>query len=156
MTSHVYLAGPMHGETYEEATEWRYEAEDRLGHVGIDTRSPMRGKEFLKNKTILSVEAATFNSPWATHKAIMTRDTNDVLTASAILVNFSQHWANPVSIGTVMEMTLAWHARIPVIVVADKDYFAINHPMLSQTVDFLVPTLDEGIAVAITLLGGSK
>ncbi len=149
----VYLAGPMAERSYDQATQWREDAAFQLATDGINTLSPMRDKEFLRGRIIRSEEAESFKSPWATNKAIMSRDTNDVLTSDAILVNFSGVGDDLVSVGTVMEMTLAWYARIPVIVVAKASYQAIRHPMLSQTVDYLVSSLDDGIHVVRTVLG---
>ena len=50
MNPKVYLAGPIMGCNYEECTAWRSVAKAWLAKHGIDGYSPMRGKEFLRNK----------------------------------------------------------------------------------------------------------
>ncbi len=133
---------------------WREYAAQHFSWLGLATRSPMRDKSFLKGQTIRSENAVSYASPYATSRAIMIRDTNDVLTSDAVLVNF-EGVTDEISIGTVMEMTLAWHARIPVIVIGNTAKL-LQHPMLNQTVDFRTASLDEGIVVTASVLGVSK
>ena len=48
----VYLAGPIMGNDYSGATDWRREAASKLESWGIRAVSPMRGKENLGKEII--------------------------------------------------------------------------------------------------------
>jgi hypothetical protein len=54
-----------------------------------------------------------------------------------------------VSKGTIMELAWAFHLRKPVVVVMeDEGNLHDGHPMLLETYDFRVPTIDAGIDLA--------
>ena len=48
MQKRVYLAGPIRGCSYDNATDWREYAIKELAKDGIIGVSPMRAKEFLR------------------------------------------------------------------------------------------------------------
>jgi nucleoside 2-deoxyribosyltransferase len=139
----------MAGLSYEAANDWRAKATEELAKAGIAAYSPMRDKSFLVGQTIDSTVGA-YDHPLATSRAIMTRDRNDTVSADAVLVNYSGF--DGVSIGTVMEQVFAYEHNIPVVVIASRDYAALKHPMLIETVDFWAETLEDGIAYIKTIV----
>jgi nucleoside 2-deoxyribosyltransferase len=151
MTPRVYLAGPISGQSFASATEWRATAIQNLRKYGIKAYSPMRSKEFLRG----SGELPTFASmpdagPLATSKGIMSRDHNDCIRADALLINFLG--VDRVSLGTAMELAWAYDRHIPVVVVAESDNPNIVHPMAHEAIKFRVDTLAEGLALIHTIV----
>ena len=47
----VYLAGPISGLSYGEATDWRQEVQAQLQRCGIHALSPLRAKVYLRECT---------------------------------------------------------------------------------------------------------
>lgn len=145
----VYLAGPITGTTYEECTEWREKVKEMVDW-SISTLSPMRGKQFIKERSSsIGIVMSYEDSPLASGKGINTRDYNDVRRADAIFVNFLG--ADKVSIGTVMEIAWARAFSIPVVCVMEKDNIH-QHAMLNYACGYIVETLEEGVAVLEALL----
>jgi nucleoside 2-deoxyribosyltransferase len=151
----VYLAGPISGLTFDGASEWRDRARDELRTYGIEALSPLRSKEYLRALGELSPKcgregkAGVLSLP----RGIMRRDSFDVHRVSVVLVNLIG--ADRVSIGTAMEMAWAWRAHIPVVV-AMEDTNVHRHAMLDQATDYRVETIEEAIAVTISVIGGGK
>lgn len=135
----VYLAGPITRCTREEAEAWRRLASQSLALRGIDTISPLRPRPYLAGPL--------------TDQDIVARDTSDIRRADALLVNLLD--ATQVSIGTVMEIALAWEQRKPVVLVMEPDGNCHDHPFLRVMVTVQVPTLAAGIAAVGDLLYGS-
>lgn len=150
----VYLAGPISGCSYEECTDWRALVRDSL-HPSIETISPMRAKDFIKdiigdNKIGVTPETQVFEThPMSTDKGINTRDYFDVRRSSAVFVNFLG--ATRVSIGTVMEIAWCRAFNIPVVCVMEKDNIH-QHGMLNYACGYIVDTLQQGIQVLQSVL----
>ena len=145
----VYLAGPITGVSYGECTEWREKVKEMVDD-SISTLSPMRGKQFIKERSNgMGIEMAYEDSPLASNKGINTRDYNDVRRADAIFVNFLG--AEKVSIGTVMEIAWARAFSIPVVCVMEKDNIH-QHSMLNYACGYILGTLEEGVAVLEAIL----
>lgn len=136
----VYLAGPITGQHYSEATVWRYNAESLLTGVGIKAYSPMRGKAYLSNEDKLEDTYSNFTMSSIT--GINVRDYNDVKTADALLVNFIG-CGKRISIGTVMEIAWARAHQIPVVIVMEKDNVH-QHGMLTFG-NIVVEDLETGV-----------
>lgn len=149
MRPRVYLAGPIGGLSYEEATTWRNQAKQALADVGIAGYSPMRAKDFLESMAAMPSRPNVYNHPLATSKGIMARDHNDAVRADAILVNFLG--AEQVSLGTAMELAWAFEHHIPVVVVSEPDNINVHHPMASEAINYLVPTLSEALDIIKTI-----
>jgi hypothetical protein len=149
MERFVYLAGGITGLTIEEAFQWRKYVADKLPSW-LKPLSPLRGKEYLKDHTSNNVIQNAYPLKiLSSAKGITCRDRNDVLRANALLVNFLK--CPRVSIGTVMEIAWADLARVPTIVIMEKDN-PHQHCMISESVGFVTDSLDEGIEVVIQLL----
>lgn len=145
----VYTAGPITGVSYSGCTEWRDQLRDQLDK-SILTLSPMRGKQFIEERSRGGVVAMAYEaSALASVKGINTRDFFDCQRADAIFVNFLG--AEKVSIGTVMEIAWARAFGKPVVCVMEKNNVH-NHSMLNYACGYIVETLEEGVEVLHSLL----
>jgi len=149
----IYLAGPITGLSWEEATDWRKQALERFQdeskggktYVGL---SPLRGKEYLKDETEIahSYEDVQLSSA----KMINARDTFDVRRSDLILVNLKG--ATKVSIGTMLEIGAAFILNKPIIVIME-DGNIHKHPMLSEMACATVPDIDTALYFTFQILG---
>jgi hypothetical protein len=152
----VYLSGPITGLTYEGCTDWRdYVSAAFPNHIlGL---SPLRAKTYLKGLgKIENDKLGNIASPLVTDRGINTRDHNDVLRSSVMLVNLlgctKDNPDTRISIGTVAEMAWAWDHQIPQIVAMEDGNVNIHsHPMLNTWIDFRVNNLDEAIRTAVAI-----
>lgn len=147
MEKSVYLAGPIRGKSWEEATRRRVYAEERLRDLGIVVRSPLRAKDYLKGETKL--KDAYEEHPLSSNKGITTRDRFDVMNATAILMDVAE--ATEVSIGTVIEAGWADAARKPIVLVTSTPNVH-DHGMLDEIVGYKVYDLDDGIGLVAAIL----
>ena len=143
----VYLAGPILGQTYQNATSWR----DYVRHATpsyIHTLSPLRAKEFLG--TAQGPIGMTYDEhPLTAGKGINHRDYFDVQRCDALFVNL--YGAKKVSIGTVMEIAWARAFNKPVVCVMEPGNIH-DHTMLTFPCSYIVEDLDEGIHLLKSLL----
>lgn len=142
----VYLAGPIAGLSYQEATGWRNRVANQLIEFGIESLSPLRYKSFLSNEKAIADHYDTH--VLATTKAIYTRDRWDVARSDIIFVNFLG--AEKVSIGTVMEIAWADMLNKPIIIAMEEGNVH-QHAMVVESAGYIVPTIEEGIDAIIGL-----
>jgi len=147
-TFKAYLAGPIAGLLYEEACDWRDEAQKLLPGC-IECYSPMRGKEFLKEVSYISTQSYEEHNLASAH-GIMGRDHYDVRTADVVLMYLLG--AKRVSIGSVMEAAWCYTYRIPLIVVMEGDKNPHHHVMFNEIPVYRATTLAEGCSLACHLL----
>jgi nucleoside 2-deoxyribosyltransferase len=76
----------------------------------------------------------------STAKGINRRDFYDCTRSGAVLMNLLG--THKVSIGTVMEIAWAFQARVPVIVVMEKDNIH-RHAMIEDSTTYLTSSLDK-------------
>lgn len=148
----IYLAGPIRGLTYEDCTEWREYAAQRLNELGHTTMSPMRGKEYLKSKGLLLGDngRGSFEEfPMSSMKGIFGRDIFDVKMSDVLLANFAG--ATHLSIGTCMEVQRGYDLDKYVLTVLEPGSVH-DHPFIHQASSLVVTTLDMAIDV-LTVLG---
>jgi hypothetical protein len=143
----VYLAGPITGLTYGEATDWRSAASIWLKARNINAVSPLRGKDFLKDAGVL--DGSYEENPLSTARGIMIRDHFDATQCGAVLVNLLG--AKKISVGTVMEIAWTFEARVPLIVVMEKEGNPHEHPMINEAISYRVDNLEVGLHVVDTL-----
>jgi len=143
----VYLAGPITGLTWEEATEWRTKVSSELKPLGIICYSPLRAKNYLAKFDKLADNYPEFTL--SSTRGIYTRDRWDATRCDVLFVNFLN--AKRISIGTVLEIAWADSADRPIILVMEEDN-PHRHSMIMECAGYVVPTLDEGIHVVKSLL----
>lgn len=145
--SKVYLAGPISGQSYMAATDWRDTALAVLYQMGITGVSPMRDKEYL------SVENAVRDHyperALCTPKAITTRDRHDVTTCDVVLANLDD--AEKVSIGTMIELGWADMLRKPIVVVMSPGN-PHWHGMVREIAGWVVPSMADAYEVVRSIL----
>jgi nucleoside 2-deoxyribosyltransferase len=139
----VYLAGPVSGLSWKEATLWRKEVTKHLWQDwGIEAIDPLEGKAHLQfEKAIpLTTEHVRDQAP-----AILDAALYNVMRADMLLVHFNE--GSTVSIGTVMEIAWARYLHKPVVVVSDSVNNVHNHPMITASVTAVVSSLTEALAI---------
>ncbi len=136
----VYLAGPIAGLTYADATDWRLWFATQV--APIVCLDPMRGKRYLQGDALL--EDSYPNHLLASAEAITTRDRFDVARCDMVVANLLG--ATRVSIGTVMECAWADMLRKPLVLVMERGN-AHEHSMLRSVAGWVCPTLDAAATV---------
>lgn len=144
---YIYLAGPIKGQTYKQATEWRKKVAKALDSKNVQCFSPLRGKEYLKNTGVLT--NGTYDGVLTTAKAIMRRDFFDCVRSTVVVVNLLG--TRQLSIGTIMEIAWCYQSQIPAIIIMEEDNIH-HHVMLDDAATYVVPTLKEAISVTKILL----
>lgn len=149
----IYLAGPITGLTWAEATEWRVDLTERFkdasnGKHNYIALSPLRGKEYLSDETDIkhSYEEHQMSSP----KMINTRDMFDVRRSSLLIVNLKN--AKRISIGTVLEIGAAFILNKPIILIMEKEN-CHKHSMISEQASAIVSDVDTAHYMALQILG---
>lgn len=159
MSSHpidyLYLAGAISGLTYEECIGWRDRTTEMMRPHGICCLSPMRTKAYLSSEPVIDGEYASH--VLSSQKGITRRDRHDVYRSAVVLANLlpipvDKNGSPRVSIGTMMEFgwSDAWQKPLVVCMDLNGPYC---HPMVLETADFVVPTLEEAIDVTLSVLG---
>lgn len=144
----VYLAGPITGLTYGECTNWREFVAKQLDSEEVETATPLRGKEFLKDKG--AIHSGSYDDLIISAKGITRRDMFDTLRSTAVFVNLLG--SKIASIGTCMEIAWAYQAQIPTVVVMEQDNIHCKHVMVNESCTYIAPTLEDGIALMKYLL----
>lgn len=101
----VYLCGPMDWCSEEEASGWRDEATMELSYAGVTTLNPMDRPTF---QEFDAMSAAATSS-------LVEDDKTDIEMADVLLVNYTK-----ISVGTSMEVLLAWQKDKRVVIVAPE------------------------------------
>jgi hypothetical protein len=148
--SHVYLAGPITGLTLADGQGWREGLVARFEKEGIEARSPLRGKGYLKSQGILGSDDYGHIHVLSSDKGIVTRDRNDTITASLVFANLLG--AERISGGTCIELGWADMARVPSIVVMEKGNPHDAH-MVRGVAGMVIDNIDDAFDVALTILG---
>lgn len=144
MNYRIYLAGPIDGLNYNETEEWRLQFTGSMAaRRDITCLTPMRGKDYLKDKPVITGQ---YHYPMSTAKAITGRDRNDATTCHLLVVNMLG--AKKVSIGTVMEMAWADAHRIPILLIMEKEGNIHEHKMLTEVITFRVDNVAEAAEIA--------
>ena len=120
----IYLAGPITGLTYQEATGWRKQVKDALPK-DWKVLDPMRGKSHLRGVGAL---AANFDSGMDA----VSRDLQDIREADVVLAHFAaSSMVQTVSLGTSCEIGYAYALAKPVVAVVRRntpyDHIFIDH-----------------------------
>ena len=154
----VYLAGPISGCDFDEATYWR-DAVSRKFLPGIVGVSPMRVKEWCENLGVIEgtdqYQAHTTDAEYlisGESHAIRARDFNDVKNADMVLMYAPQDVIQRVghSVGTLIELGWASAQGVPVVLVTDHPMML--HPLVRESAGWIVPTLELGVEAVNSVL----
>lgn len=145
----IYLAGPITSFTENQASTWRKTVTNHLSKFNIECFSPMRDTKSLPENTPICGKTE-YGCAFTSSKGVMSRDFFDVKRADLVFVNFLG--SKQVSVGTVMEVAWAWQMQKPIVVVADKDDYHVNHLMMKEAISVQVSTISEGMDAAISFL----
>lgn len=148
MHKSVYLAGPISGLSYEEATAWRNEMTENLRRFGISAVSPLRAKTYLADQEQIADE---YDQTMSTSRGIMTRDRFDASQCDVLFVNFLG--TKRVSIGTCMEIAWADMLRKPIVIAIEPENNIHDHAMIREALGFRVSTLEEAEHIIQSILG---
>lgn len=146
----VYLAGPITGLSYNGTTEWRQFAIDILKQYNIQGLSPMRAKEFLKDRVTIEDTPELEDHVLSSQRGIYARDKFDCHRADLLIVNMLG--AKKVSIGTVMEIAWAAAVNTPIVLVMEDSGNIHQHMMLAEACPFRVNNLEEALRVTLAIL----
>lgn len=151
----VYLAGPISGLTYDEATKWRDHVTNELGRFGIKCLSPLRAAIHLRHADGLlgdcEIQAGTKPAVEAmsTPRGVVTRDKFDATRCSVLLVNLLG--AKKVSIGTCVEVGWANANDIPIVLVMEKGN-CHDHAFVRESANFITESIDDAAYIIKAIL----
>ncbi len=153
-TKTIYLAGPISGQSYEEARfGWRKTYAELVHNRPYDHMkcvSPMRADEFLADIDKIEGSYPELH-PMATSAGIVTRDHNDVYNCDLMVACFIEDGGRA-SLGTAVEFGWAMAYNKPIIMIAGEDNEHRVHPMLKRMAGFIVETLEEAAYLSVKLL----
>jgi len=135
----VYLAGRIANLSYDDAVSERDEITKKLNSVGIKCRTPLRGKQHLKNE--LKITANAFKDGLSIQEVIQ-RDISDVNKVDAVLIMTG----DDASWGTAGEFYYAtWISKTPTLVIAK------NHigGWMEHYATRIVPDFDSAVKVLL-------
>jgi len=149
----VYLAGPITGGTFENATDWRKWVQQELADVDVRTLNPMRMEEYLKPQQIMPQVPDRYGNVRIHPKGIVARDRYDCRTSDLVLMNLlpSRQTGIP-SKGSLIEAGWTNMAQVPLVVVIDGEDNPSYHALLEWTADYVVDTLEEGVEITKAVL----
>lgn len=151
----VYLAGPISGLTYHEATGWRDLVTAELREFGIKCQSPMRAAVHLRHAAGVlgdcEIQAGTKPAVEAmsTPRGVVARDKFDSTRCDVLLVNLLG--AKRVSIGTCVEIGWANALNIPIIVVMEAGNIH-NHAFIRESASFITESLSDSVYIVKAIL----
>lgn len=144
----VYLAGPILGWQYDEASAWRERAAQSLAPE-IACYSPLRGKHLEHNND--SFSSSRTHGLLLSPKGIVTRDRLDMQRCDLVLANLQG--ATQPSIGTCVEFGWADAYRKPIVTVLPAGAgHPHDHVFIHQLSGYTTTSLDEAIALVRAIL----
>ncbi len=152
---HVYLAGPIAGCTKGEAHDWRKEAVDILSRYGITGVSPLRCEPEISERY---ADAETYQltykgDPFGTAQGILNKNKMDVRKCDLALIHLPKDKGEErPSVGTMLELGWCIWAHKPIVLVTDDPYLKA-HPLVTNSVGWIVDTIEEGAHICGALLG---
>jgi hypothetical protein len=141
----VYLAGPIGGLTWDEATGWRNQAESLL--IPFETRSPLRDMDGMSLKDHCFVtdgerESNKENYVEFPFYKLFQRDYMDVHTCDAMLINMIG--AKRQSVGTICEIAWGYRRGMPMFVAMEPGNLNEN-PFITPQIPRRYHTLANAI-----------
>lgn len=156
----VYLAGPISGLTYGEATDWRIKTTQELGDCGIRCLSPLRAEVHLRNHEGLLNDCQTSDEhlkaggqvlAMSTPRGVVARDKFDCTRCSVILLNLLD--SKKVSIGSMIEVGWANANDIPIVLIMEDEGNCHEHAFVRESCAFRTPHISEAVQIVKAILG---
>jgi nucleoside 2-deoxyribosyltransferase len=145
----VYLAGPITAKTIKEANDWRDDVVRKLEQSGIRGISPLRCEPPRGDRYSLSDADPRFG----TARAIGSKNVMDVQMCDMTLAYLPKFLNEPwPSLGTISELSWAHIIGKPTILVSDDERIT-HHPVIDANSGWIVPTLDDAVAVIVGVFG---
>ena len=145
----AYLGGPMAGLTVEECRRWRVAAAETLREAGFVILDPTKGLGLLKPGE--KVRDAHNEEVTQSAHVVFKRDEFDVTRCDIAIFNLLG--ATRTSIGSVMEIGLAYLCRKFVIVVMEPQGNVHDHAFVKGALSIRLETVDEAVEYAINTFG---
>ena len=132
----IYLSGGMSNLSYEDRTKWRNQIKNALKYEDYDYEKKCR---IFDPTMYFDIDNPTHQS----EREAMNFDLNALRKSDLVIVNFN----DPKSIGTAMELMLAYELRIPIIGICTEE--KILHPWLLECVDRMCSSTRECVNYVI-------
>lgn len=148
--SKLYLAGPISGLTFGEASAWREDEgfKQRLAQLGWEPVSPFNGFKAPEDTHL----DAWFEGDEFSARAATINDLKLIDECHAVLLNLSAP-QDRVSVGSMCELGYAHKSGKPVVTVRPyQDASVYNHPFIEELSTYIVPSLPEAY-VELGVLG---
>lgn len=151
----VYLAGPISGLTYEEASGWRNEITAELAKFDIKCLAPLRAAVHLRTRQGLLTDCEILPDcegavkSMSTPRGVVARDKFDATRCDVLLVNLLG--AKKISIGTCIEIGWANALNIPIIVVMEPGNIH-NHAFIRESASFITESLSDSVYIIKAIL----
>ena len=151
----VYLAGPIVNQTFDQASDWRNEAAERFAAQGIRSLNPMRSKGHLADVPVIGHSDGVYEPYLSRHQDILARDISDVRRADVVLVNLLPAPVDNRSVGTIMEVAVAFELQKPMVCAIQPDHHLLQHPMFQEaTRPFRTDDFEKALDAIVWILGG--
>ncbi len=151
----AYLVGPITGQSYDGAVDWREDVAAQLEDIGMTCLSPMRGKAYLKDEREIADhydrDDIAPKLPLSEETGIVGRDFHDVKKCNLLFANLLP--ADRVSIGSMFE--IAWahllkyigaEPKVIIVIMEEKSWH--DHGFVRQSADYIVDNLEDAVTLA--------
>jgi nucleoside 2-deoxyribosyltransferase len=153
----VYLAGPISGLTYEEASGWRDLVCDSLTPHGIKCLSPLRAAIHLRDHKGLLTDCEIVPGlecvvkAMSTPMGVVTRDRFDATHCSVLFLNLLG--SKKVSIGSMVEVGWANANNIPIVLIIEPEGNPHEHAFVTECCQFRTTSIWDGVQIVKAILG---
>lgn len=157
VTKAVYLAGPISGLTYDEATGWRDHAQQVLAKSGIKGISPLGAAVHLRDHKGLLTDCEIVPGlecvvqAMSTPTGVVTRDKFYCLNTDVMLLNLTG--AKRVSIGSMVEVGWANAHNIPIVLVMEEKGNLHEHAFVTECCQFRTTSIADALHIVKAILG---
>lgn len=153
----VYLAGPISGLTYDEATGWRLQAQEQLAESGIKAISPLSSAVHLRNHKGLLTDCEIVPGleclvrAMSTPTGVVTRDKFYCLNTDVMILNLIG--SKRVSIGSMVEVGWANARNIPIVLVMEETGNLHEHAFVTECCQFRTTNVNDALRIVKAILG---
>lgn len=143
----IYLAGPIAGQTVEQANNWRNWMEENLAKHDMQGVSPLRCEPIIGEVYGHEYDDNRFGHP----QVIAAKNKEDVRRCDLTFAYLPGE--HPASVGTLQEIGWAAGLGKPIILVTDNDY-VLNNAVIKATVPWRFTATEGGFNKAMDVITG--